>query len=97
MRPEPGRSIGAAALHVCKGAPLEATRYGTSNQLRQMVRGDRAKTHPAPKGSNETESKMMADVHEWVKSSGEIAALDVQNEELMSKRRKIISERVWDL
>jgi hypothetical protein len=59
MQPAPGRSIGAAALHVCKGAPLEATRYGTSNQLRQMVRGDLAKTHPAPEGRNETESKMI--------------------------------------
>jgi hypothetical protein len=96
MQPQPRRSIGAAALYVCKGAPLEATRYGTSNQLLQMVRNDLAKTHPAPEGKNETESKMMADMRKWVKSSGEVAALDVQKEELRSKRRKTIPERVWD-
>jgi hypothetical protein len=73
MQPESGRSIGAAALHVCKGAPLEATRYGTSIQLRQMVRGDLARPSHIP--HRRAESKMMANVRTWVKSNGEFAVI----------------------
>jgi hypothetical protein len=51
-----------------------------------MVTGDLAKRHPAPEGRNEEESKMMADVREWVETTGEVAALDVQKEKLLSKR-----------